>query len=50
MERLEGSREAVQERGAAVDGVGEGVQGGDEEVEGYAPVAKNFSVALVPYH
>lgn len=34
VEGLEGAREAVEERGAAVQRVGEGVQGGEEEVEG----------------
>ncbi|TGO24907.1 hypothetical protein BPAE_0092g00260 [Botrytis paeoniae] len=40
---LEGARKAREERDAAAR-VGEGVQGGEEEVEGYAPVAEDCGV------
>ncbi|QSZ37486.1 hypothetical protein DSL72_008584 [Monilinia vaccinii-corymbosi] len=40
---LEGPRKAREERGS-VPGVGECVEGGEEEVEGYAPVAENWWV------
>jgi hypothetical protein len=44
VEGLEGPREAVEER-AAGGSVGEGVDGGDEEVEGDAPVCEYGEVA-----
>lgn len=40
VQRLEGPGEAV-EQGAGGEGVGEGVDGGDEEVEGEAPVGED---------
>lgn len=44
VERLQESREAV-EQGAAGAGVGEGVDGGEQKVKGYAPVGERGEVA-----
>ena len=47
---LEGARESVEEGRAAVDGVGEGVDGGGEEVERETPVAEDGEIGEGEVH